>query len=121
MTTPRGKWVFAGQSRGNGGAGPDVPSLNIHTDKSAENPSVAGGSAADPTKPGPWVTWQEKGANAPGVDKDQIFVSKPLGPGMTNCNNVTPKGVPDAGVTFRPSAASASSRSASSDSVPTRR
>ena len=90
-----GKWVFAGQSRGNGGAGPDVPSLNIHTDKSAENPSVAGGSAADPTKPGPWVTWQEKGANAPGVDKNQIFVSKPLGPGMTNCDNVTPRGMPD--------------------------
>ena len=90
-----GKWVFAGQSRGNGGAGPDVPSLNIHTGKDAENPSVAGGSAADPTKPGPWVTWQEKGANAPGVDKNQIFVSKPLGPGMTNCDNVTPKGMPD--------------------------
>ncbi len=90
-----GKWIFAGQSRGNGGAGPDVPSLNIHTGKDAENPSVAGGSAVDPTKPGPWVTWQEKGANAPGVDKNQIFVSKPLGPGMTNCNNVTPKGTPD--------------------------
>ena len=42
------------------------------------------------------MTWQEKGANAPGVDKDQIFVSKPIGPGMANCNNVTPKGVPDA-------------------------
>ncbi|HZD99337.1 MAG TPA: hypothetical protein VE132_14375, partial [Micromonosporaceae bacterium] len=91
-----GKWVFAGQGRGNGGAGPDVPSLNIHTDKSAENPSVAGGSAVDPTKPGPWVTWQEKGANDPGVDKNQIFVSKPLGPGMANCDNVTPKGVADA-------------------------
>jgi hypothetical protein len=91
-----GKWIFAGQSRGNGGAGPDVPSLNIHTGKAAENPSVAGGSAADPTKPGPWVTWQEKGANAPGVDKDQIFVSKPMGPGMANCDTVTPKGVADA-------------------------
>ncbi|MGZ4230040.1 MAG: hypothetical protein ACXVVQ_01275 [Solirubrobacteraceae bacterium] len=92
-----GKWIFAGQSRGNGGTGPGVPSLNIHTDKSAENPSVAGGSAVDPTKPGPWVTWQEKGANAPGVDKDQIFVSKPLGPGMTNCDTVTPKGDSSAG------------------------
>ena len=55
----RCKWVFAGQGRGNGGSGPAVPSLNIHTDQSAENPSVAGGSAVDPTKPGPWVTWQE--------------------------------------------------------------
>ena len=34
----QGKWIFAGQSRGNGGTGPDVPSLNIHTDQDAENP-----------------------------------------------------------------------------------
>jgi hypothetical protein len=89
-----GKWVFAGQSRGNGGSGPNVPSLNIHTDQSAENPSVAGGSAADPTKPGPWVTWQET-TSAPVNGKDQIFVSKPLGPGTANCDNVTPAGVAD--------------------------
>ena len=88
----QGKWIFAGQSRGNGGTGPDVPSLNIHTDQDAENPSVAGGSAADPTKPGPWVTWQET-SNSNG--KDQIFVDKPLGPGMANCNGVTPAGVAD--------------------------
>ena len=55
-----------------------MPSLNIHTDQDAENPSVAGGSAADPTKPGPWVTWQEIGANAPGAGKNQIFVEKPI-------------------------------------------
>ena len=30
----QGKWIFAGQSRGNGGSGPNVPSLNIHTDQS---------------------------------------------------------------------------------------
>src|SRR5206468_12679493 len=53
------KWVFAGQARSN------TPSLNIHTDQDAENPSVAGGSTADPTKPGPWVTWQETGAGTP--------------------------------------------------------
>jgi hypothetical protein len=89
----QGKWIFAGQSRGNGGSGPNVPSLNIHTEQDAENPVVAGGSAADPTKPGPWVTWQEtSNSNA----KDQIFVSKPLGPGMANCNGVTPAGVADA-------------------------
>src|SRR5919201_2698320 len=69
------KWVFAGQGRGNGGSGPEVPSLNIHTNKDAENPSVAGGSVADPTKPGPWVTWQETDSR-----KDQIFVTKPIGP-----------------------------------------
>ncbi len=88
----QGKWIFAGQSRGNGGSGPGVPSLNIHTEQDAENPVVAGGSAVDPTKPGPWVTWQET-SNSNG--KDQIFVSKPLGPGMANCNGVTPAGVAD--------------------------
>ncbi len=55
----KGKWIFGGQSRGTGGGTVPVPSLNIHTDQNAENPSVAGGSAVDPTKPGPWVTWQE--------------------------------------------------------------
>jgi hypothetical protein len=90
------KWVFAGQGRGTGGVGSvAVPSLNIHTDQNAENPSVAGGSAADPTKPGPWVTWQET-TSAPVNGKDQIFVSKPLGPGMANCDApVTPAGVAD--------------------------
>jgi hypothetical protein len=89
-----GKWVFSGQSRGDGGTGTNIPSLNIHTNKDAENPSVAGGSAADPTKPGPWVTWQEKGANAPGVDKNQIFVTKPIGPAQTDCSTVKPTGSP---------------------------
>jgi hypothetical protein len=74
------KWVFAGQGRGDGGSGPEVPSLNIHTNEDAENPSVAGGSVADPTKPGPWITWQESDAGT-----DQIFVVKPIGPGTTTC------------------------------------
>jgi hypothetical protein len=86
----QGKWIFAGQNRGLGGGTVPIPSLNIHTDQDAENPSVAGGSAADPTKPGPWVTWQEIGANAPGAGKNQIFVEKPVGPGQTNCNGVKP-------------------------------
>src|SRR5665213_3488285 len=39
----QGKWIFAGQNRGTGGTNPvPVPSLNIHTNQSAENPSVAG-------------------------------------------------------------------------------
>jgi hypothetical protein len=72
------RWVFAGQGRpGTGGP----PSLNILTNKNAENPEVAGGNAAgDPTKPGPWVIWQEQGPA-----KDQIFVVKPIGPGTTVC------------------------------------
>jgi hypothetical protein len=77
-----GKWVFAGQGRTKGDGSVEVPSLNIHTDQSAENPSVAGGSAADPTKPGPWVTWQETSSTG---GKDQIFVVKPIGPGAANC------------------------------------
>jgi hypothetical protein len=89
------KWIFAGQGRGTGGGSVPVPSLNIHTDQSAENPSVAGGSAIDPTKPGPWVTWQET-TTSPVNGADQIFVSRPIGPGAANCDNVTPKGVADA-------------------------
>ncbi len=90
------KWIFAGQSRGTGGGTVPVPSLNLHTDQSAENPSVAGGSAVDPTKPGPWVTWQET-TTAPVNGRDQIFVERPIGPGATNCDGVTPAGVPVAG------------------------
>jgi hypothetical protein len=77
-------WIFSGQGRGNGGSGPEVPSLNINTNQDAENPVVAGGSTADPTKPGPWITWQEVDANG-GTPSDQIFVSKPIGPGTTTC------------------------------------
>jgi hypothetical protein len=91
----QGKWIFASQSRGTGGGSVPVPSLNIHTDQAAENPSVAGGSAVDPTKPGPWVTWQET-TTSPVNGADQIFASRPIGPGATNCDNVTPAGVADA-------------------------
>jgi hypothetical protein len=88
----QGKWIFAGQDRGTGGGSVPVPSLNIHTEQSAENPSVAGGSAVDPTKPGPWVAWQET-TSAPVNKKDQIFVARPMGPGATNCDGVKPAGV----------------------------
>jgi hypothetical protein len=92
----QGKWIFGGQDRGTGGGSVPVPSLNIHTDQSAENPSVAGGSAVDPTKPGPWVTWQET-TNLPVNRKSQIFVERPIGPGATNCDGVKPAGVEVAG------------------------
>jgi hypothetical protein len=85
------KWVFAGQGRGLGGASNvQVPSLNIHTAQDAENPSVAGGSAAPGGNPGPWITWQETSTG--GAHPDQIFVEKPLGPGRTDCTGVTPGG-----------------------------
>ncbi|HXD66804.1 MAG TPA: hypothetical protein VNV17_19425, partial [Solirubrobacteraceae bacterium] len=88
----QGKWLFSGQGRGLAGGTVPVPSLNIDTGKDAENPSVAGGSAVDPTKPGPWVTWQEKTTAA--SNTDQIFVVRPE-PGMANCDGVTPAGVVD--------------------------
>jgi hypothetical protein len=87
----QGKWIFGGQGRGTGGGSVPVPSLNIDTNQAAENPSIAGGSAVDPTKPGPWVTWQEF-SGLEGVD--QIFTVRPLGPGMANCDGVKPEGVP---------------------------
>jgi hypothetical protein len=92
----QGKWIFSGQGRGNGGGNVPVPSLNIHTNQEAENPSVAGGSAVDPTHPGPWVTWQETDT-LPVSGQDQIFVSRPIGPGATNCDGVTPAGTPVGG------------------------
>ena len=73
-----------------------VPSLNIHTDQDAENPSVAGGAAVDPTKPGPWVTWQET-TTLPTNGRDQIFVERPIGPGTANCDGIQPAGVAVAG------------------------
>ena len=86
----QGKWIFGGQARGLGGGAVQVPSLNIDTNQSAENPSVAGGSAVDPTKPGPWVTFQEFDG-LEGVD--QIFAERPIGPGAANCDGVKPEGV----------------------------
>jgi hypothetical protein len=65
-------WVPEGQNRGAG-----VPSLNIHTDKEAENPAVAGGAAVPGNAPVPWVAWQEQDGNVSGTgNHDQIFVSK---------------------------------------------
>jgi hypothetical protein len=65
-------WQPEGQDRGAG-----VPSLNINTDKEAENPSVAGGAAVAGADPVPWVAWQEEDGDVAGSgNHDQIFVSK---------------------------------------------
>src|SRR4051794_15839539 len=65
-------WQPEGQDRGSG-----LPSLNIHTDKEAENPSVAGGAAVAGADPVPWVAWEEEDGNVKGSgNHDQIFVSK---------------------------------------------
>jgi hypothetical protein len=69
---PANKWQPEGQDRGSG-----VPSLNINTDKDAENPSVAGGAAVAGADPVPWVAWQEEDGNVNNSgNHDQIFVSK---------------------------------------------
>ena len=65
-------WQPEGQDRGSG-----VPSLNINTDKEAENPSVAGGAAVAGADPVPWVAWEEQDGNVnDSGNHDQIFVSK---------------------------------------------
>jgi hypothetical protein len=66
-------WLPSGQGRG-----PlHLPSLNIHTLRTAENPSVAGGAAVAGNDPVPWVAWEEND----GVPNDdttlrQIFVAR---------------------------------------------
>jgi hypothetical protein len=66
------RWQPEGQDRGSG-----IPSLNINTDKEAENPSVAGGAAVAGADPVPWVAWEEEDGNVNGSgNHDQIFVSK---------------------------------------------
>jgi hypothetical protein len=84
-------WQPEGQDRGSG-----VPSLNINTDKEAENPSVAGGAAVAGADPVPWVAWEEEDGNVNNSgNHDQIFVSKGV-------KQATPN-APCAG--FKPSAA----------------
>src|SRR6184192_4876402 len=49
------RWLPSGQGRG-----PlHLPSLNIYTVRTAENPSVAGGATIAGNDPVPWVTWEE--------------------------------------------------------------
>jgi hypothetical protein len=73
-----GKWDFEGQGRGAGGGTVEIPSLNIHTDRDAINPSVFGGATSAGADPVPWVAWQEVDAGASGPQ--QIFVSKAVKP-----------------------------------------
>ena len=96
-------WVPEGQDRAPGHA---VPSLNIHTDRTAENPALAGGAAVAGNDPVPWVAWQEKdGAANDDAAKNQIFASRAIK--QTDCS----ANAPAAG---RASARSAGSRPASS-------
>ncbi len=68
-------WLPSGQDRSGGG---HLPSLNIHTDRTAENPSVAGGAAVAGADPVPWVAWEENDGVASDTTRRQIFVAKGL-------------------------------------------
>src|SRR5213594_995051 len=66
-------WLPSGQGKGPG----HLPSLNMHTLRTAENPSVAGGAAVAGNDPVPWVTWEENdGVPNDGTTLRQIFVAK---------------------------------------------
>ncbi|MEA2470275.1 MAG: hypothetical protein QOE38_1274, partial [Thermoleophilaceae bacterium] len=73
-STGGGHWVPEGQDRAPTNA---VPSLNINTDRTAENPAVAGGATGAGADPVPWVAWEENdGGSTDGSAIRQIFVSK---------------------------------------------
>ncbi len=68
------RWLPSGQDRSDGA---DIPSLNIHTNRTAENPSVAGGATVAGNDPVPWIIWEENdGAADDAYSPRQIFVSK---------------------------------------------
>ncbi|HWI74922.1 MAG TPA: hypothetical protein VNT55_23370, partial [Baekduia sp.] len=82
-------WVPEGQDRA---PAHKVPSLNIHTDRDAENPAVVGGAAVAGNNPVPWVAWQERdggGAND-ATSPNQIFVSRAIK--STDCTLNKPGG-----------------------------
>ncbi len=54
------EWLFAGQGRGGGASGQHRSRRsNIHTNRDAENPSVAGGATGPGNHRVPWVAWEE--------------------------------------------------------------
>src|SRR4051794_28934572 len=81
-------WVPEGQDRT---ANLGVPSLNIHTDRTAENPALVGGAAVAGNDPVPWVAWHEKdGAGTDDAAKDEIFASRAIK--QTDCHLNQPGG-----------------------------
>jgi hypothetical protein len=85
-------WLPSGQDRAGGSL---IPSLNIHTDRTAEDPSVAGGTTVAGNDPVPWVVWKENdGATTDDAAHSQIFVSKAVKQTITGaaCTGFTPAG-----------------------------
>jgi hypothetical protein len=75
-------WIPDGQDRSRGGR---APSLNIHTDREAEDPAIAGGAAVAGADPVPWVAWQEIDGAA---GTDQIFVSRAAKDADVRCGSL---------------------------------
>jgi len=85
-------WLPSGQDRTAGGL---IPSLNIHSDRTAEDPSVAGGATVAGNDPVPWVVWKEHdGASTDDAAHVQIFVSKGVKQAITGapCAGFKPAG-----------------------------
>ncbi len=79
-------WIAEGQDRAPANR---IPSLNLNPDRTAENPSVAGGTTNAANAPGPWVTWQEHdGATPDATAKPQIFVARAIK--QTDCSGNKP-------------------------------
>ena len=84
--TGGGAWVAEGQDRA---PAHKVPSLNIHTNRTAENPSVAGGATVAGNDPVPWIAWEENDGLTTDLDSSrQIFVSK--GVKQSDCTGFKP-------------------------------
>src|SRR5438876_1003218 len=67
------RWLSSGQDRADGAG---IPSLNIHTNRTAENPSVAGGATVAGNDPVPWIIWEENDGPVDDDSTRQIFVAK---------------------------------------------
>jgi hypothetical protein len=72
-------WVPEGQGRAAPISG-NAPSLNIHVDRSAEVPSVAGGATTAGADPVPWVAWRERDGGAGNTEATpfQTFVARAI-------------------------------------------
>ena len=77
-------WIPDGKDR-SGAAGLKLPSLNIHTNRDAEDPSVAGGAAVAGNDPVPWVAWKEIDG---GLGRDQVFVSRAAKDADVHCGSL---------------------------------
>ncbi len=83
-----GAWLRSGQNRATDGS--QVASLNVNTDRAAEEPQVIGGATTAGNQPDPWIVWREKdGANSSATRRFQIFVSRGVAQPGT-CTGFTP-------------------------------